>query len=349
MRSIKAYSVPGDAIAAAALWRTTGFDWVMLAPSCLDSPGTAGLLSAIRGEGLRWSAIEPVFLADEGTVAHAGTVAHGASGESELSIGESGLPLIAEWVRFACPSKVAHARRVEERLRAHAELAPDGMSLDFARFWQFWERVPENAKGDSLRSGCFCPDCRADRASRGFGGAGAPGGNLAAAADSSAEADISAWRRDVVERRIAALSSLARGLLPGVVLGLHTVPWGAEEYGGAITRVLGQDIAALAPFVDYLTPMAYHHMVGRDPEWIGRVAADQAARSGLPVVPCAQTAPAYAGRELPAGEFIAAAEAALRAGGGSMALYRHEDLAASPEKAAALRELFAARPEEERS
>jgi len=339
VRAVKAYSVPADPAAAAGFWRDLGFDWVMLAPACLEArtgpgaqpkgasgcddlqsakapspgPGIQDLLAAIRAEGLRWSAIEPVFLADDATV------------PGELSLGADGEPLVDDWVRFACPSKPGPRRRVADRIRAHAALRPDGMSLDFLRFWQFWETVRPGADPATLRSGCHCPDCERERS----------GG------------DVEAWRCGVVTDAAASLSSLVRDLLPGARLGIHTVPWLADEYGGAVTRLLGQDIAALAPFADYLTPMGYHHMTGRDTEWVGRVARDQAKRTGLPVVPCVQTAPAYVARNLDVPEFGEALVSALASGTGGIAVYRHEDLAADPAKAEVVKSILGQAPKPE--
>lgn len=308
MRAVKAYAVPESPREAAGFWAETGFDWVMLSPGCLDSPRTAALLKAIRDEGLRWSAIEPVFLAD------------GETEQGELALGQDGKPLSEGWVRFWCPSKEGPRERLRRRLRFHAALGPDGMSLDFLRFWQFWETLPSDAEPSALRRSCFCPDCLRSR-----GGEGE-----------------TAWRLRVVNEAARELADLARTLVPGILLGLHAVPWLPGDFGGAVTGVLAQDLGALAPLFDYVTPMAYHHMTGRDPSWIAAVAEDQGLRTGLPVIPSIQTDRAYREEPLPPEEFARAAEIALASSGGNLALYRHEDLARDPEKSRRLRMIFSA-------
>lgn len=307
MRAVKVYAVPGDPESAADSWAKCGFTWVMAGTACLDSPLAGRFLAAIRACGLKWSAIEPVFLAGDDCA------------ERDLSVGNDGRALVDDWVRFWCPSKAAQLERVTERIRAYAALSPDGMSLDFIRFWQFWETVPPDADPDSLRSACHCPEC-----SRLM----------------SAEGET-AFRCRVVTDTVRSLSGLARALLPNVRLGLHTVPWLEGEFGGAVKRLLGQDIEALAPFADYLSPMVYHQMAGRDTAWIARVVAEQSERTRVPVVPSVQTAPVYNARPLDAREFGEAAETALRAPSAGIAVYRHEDLAAEPDKARLLSRLFA--------
>jgi len=48
--------------------------------------------------------------------------------------------------------------------------------------------------------------------------------------------------------------------------------------------VAGQDVRALGPLVDYVSPMCYAHMLYREPTWVGRVTRDLSARVSLPVL-----------------------------------------------------------------
>jgi hypothetical protein len=73
-----------------------------------------------------------------------------------------------------------------------------------------------------------------------------------------------------------------------VVIGLFGVPWRAEDHGGAITAILGQDYRKLGPHVDMLSPMAYHRMQGRGAAWIAGITRHLHQLTQRPVLPVVQ-------------------------------------------------------------
>jgi len=77
-------------------------------------------------------------------------------------------------------------------------------------------------------------------------------------------------------------------------------------------RVLGQDVEALAAVVDYVSPMAYAHMLHREPEWVGGVTRELAARVDVPVYPSIEVKESYRSEELTGAFFESALESALQ-------------------------------------
>jgi hypothetical protein len=67
-----------------------------------------------------------------------------------------------DWVKFACPTREEYrAMKIEELRQAVRDVDPDVLSLDFMRFFVFWEKVYPDRKPDSLPNTCFDASCLA--------------------------------------------------------------------------------------------------------------------------------------------------------------------------------------------
>jgi len=98
-----------------------------------------------------------------------------------------------------------------------------------------------------------------------------------------------AWRCGVIESWVAQARRLRDRLRPRLTLGLFGVPWRPEDHGEAIREIIGQDYGALSQSVDVFSPMAYHLMVGRKPDWVGKVVDKTREMTGRPVWPVVQS------------------------------------------------------------
>ena len=92
---------------------------------------------------------------------------------------------------------------------------------------------------------------------------------------------------------------------PGLRLGLYGAPWRDEDYGGALRRVLGNDLDRLHALVDVFSPMLYQVKCGRPVGWVeaytrwlvGRVGGLNERRGGrVEVWPIVEAEGATAGR-----------------------------------------------------
>lgn len=288
-----------------------------------------------RTNGLALFLIYPVFQGPEALKADPGLAAITASGELARD----------EWVEFVCPIKgdAFLEDRIDHLRSLVAEGRPDAVSLDFIRYFVFWEKVAPDRAPDSLPQTCFCPLCLrffknefgieipADLA----GTAGTAKWILEAHAEEWAE-----WKCRRIARTVERLTAAARQADPGVKVNLHLVPWRKGDFGGAVRSVAGQDAALLAPLADYLSPMAYHHMVRQTPAWVHDVVEDLSAQAGgALVLPSIQVAEAYVTDPLATAEFEAALEQALRPPSGGVVLWSWDALSKSPEKMKVLRSL----------
>jgi hypothetical protein len=257
---------------------------------------------------------------------------------SLAAITAAGTPARDEWVEFVCPSREDYLAAKADRLRSLvAACDPEAVSLDFIRYFVFWEKVyPERSPG-SLPQTCFCPVC-IDRFSKEMGLA-IPAG-LSATPEiaewilAAHPAEWAEWKCRVIARAVERLAASARRAKPGVLVNVHAVPWLKDDFDGAVRSVAGQDLARLAPLADLISPMAYHHMVLRPPAWVHDVTVGLTALAGKPVLPSIQVSEAYIDKPLPAAEFKAALEEALKPPSRGVVLWSWDALDKSPEKKA---------------
>jgi hypothetical protein len=102
-------------------------------------------------------------------------------------------------------------------------------------------------------------------------------------------AEWHAWRCDQITSWVAKAKEIVRRARPNAVLGLFGVPWRRTDYSSAIIDIVGQDYAALGPYVDVFSPMLYHAMCGFPVGWIGEVVDEIASSTGKPVWPILQS------------------------------------------------------------
>ncbi|MFX0124308.1 MAG: hypothetical protein ACFFAE_11770 [Candidatus Hodarchaeota archaeon] len=58
------------------------------------------------------------------------------------SITNKGEKAVDEWVKFVCPTRDDYRKsKVEKMKKIVTELDPDGLSLDFNRYFVFWEKI----------------------------------------------------------------------------------------------------------------------------------------------------------------------------------------------------------------
>jgi hypothetical protein len=220
------------------------------------------------------------------------------------------------WVAFVCPTRDEFRNRKAEAIAtAVARLEPDGVSLDFIRYFAYWESIGPERSYASIPNTCYCPRCL-ERFSLDTGvtlprSMATP--QQAAAWIEAGPVDVWAtWKCRVIASMAEDVVRRVKAARPGVRVNLHAVPWRRDDFGGAIRKVVGQDFAALSRMTDYLSPMCYSAMLKRDPAWVHSVVEDLAATASCPILPSIQVGEYYPGdRPLGATDFEACLDAAL--------------------------------------
>ncbi|MHB8056006.1 MAG: glycoside hydrolase family 10 protein, partial [Candidatus Aminicenantales bacterium] len=281
---VKIYDVPGNMDQLFRAWASLGVNTALVSGTLLAN---ADFRAAAKKNGVAVFVIFPTFQDPEELAKQPELAAITARGE----------PAREDWVQFVCPTKKEFRnRRIAQVKDWVGKYDPDGLSLDFIRFFVFWEMVYPERTPDSLPQTCFCPTCLEDFQKT--ENIKLPE-NLSGTAEASGwilknhPAEWTDWKCRVITNMVKDLVAAAKAVKPDIKINVHTVPWRKGDFGGAIEAVAGQDIARIAGFVDYFSPMCYHHMVGRNPDWIHDVVQDVFDRGGRDVLPSIQVDKAY--------------------------------------------------------
>jgi uncharacterized lipoprotein YddW (UPF0748 family) len=327
MIGVKIYAHEGALPELFAEWRALGVNTVFVSPA-LASQGPFRELA--RKQGVSVFLILPLFYDPEELKKDPGLYALTDRGEKAKD----------DWVEFVCPTRPEYLERrlaaIKTFIRA---LDPDGISLDFIRYFVFWEKVYPERTLDSIADTCFDRSCL-DRFQRETGIK--PPENLSEVADrarwiiSEHRREWTDWKCEVISGVVRSIAETARAAKPDIMINIHTVPWRKNDFGGAIRIIAGQDLAALAAQADMISPMCYWHMLKRNPPWIHEMVEDAYSQGGGRVIPSIQVGNAYLSEKLSVKEFGEAMKEALRPPSEGVVFWNWDALALEPEKKAAV-------------
>ena len=328
---VKIYEFAGDFPGLFREWRSMGINSAFVSAQLGANPEVKSLA---RKNGITTFLIFPVFFDAEELERRPDLYAIRADGTRAED----------DWVKFACPTRPEYlARKIEELRRALREVDPDVLSLDFMRFFVFWEKVYPDRKIESLPDTCFDQSCL-DAFERETN-VRIPG-NLSSVAEKAGWIHENRgrewidWKCGVIARTVQALVREARRVKPSIRINIHTVPWRKDDFGGAGKAIAGQDLERLAPLVDYISPMAYHHMVRRTPAWVHSVTLDAYDRTRSRILPSIQVDKAYIEDPYPPADFKEALQEALKPPSAGVVFWSWEALSRSPERKDIVRSLL---------
>ncbi len=334
---VKIYEHDGPLPELFGQWRSLGINAVFVSPG-LAAKGEFRALA--RRNGISVFLILPVFFNPEELKADPGLYALTDRGEKAKD----------DWVEFVCPTRPDYlSRRVQWVKDLVRDIDPDGISLDFIRYFVFWEMIYPERTPASIANTCFDRSCL-DRFQKDTGiqrPAGLEGKDAARWVLAEHAKDWTAWKCGIIDEAVKSLVAGARAVKPGLIINLHSVPWRRQDFGGAIRSIAGQDLSSLGRLVDMISPMCYWHMLKRRPPWIREVVEDAYAQTRGPVVPSIQVGNAYINDRLSPEEFKQAHDEALRPPSRGVIFWNWDALAKEPAKLAVVAGRFKARTEKD--
>jgi len=327
MIGVKIYEHEGSLLQLFEEWRLIRVNTVFVSPA-LAAQGQFRELA--RKQGISVFLILSVFFNPEELKKDPGLYALNDRGEKAKD----------DWVEFVCPTRQDYrSRRIDWIKSLVRELDPDGISLDFIRYFVFWEMVYPERTPDSIANSCFDRSCL-DRFQKDTGITLPKGLGEAAEAAKWIMAehgqDWAEWKCGIITSLVRSIAAEARAIKPKLKVNIHSVPWREKDFGGAIKVIAGQDLAALAATTDMISPMCYWHMLKRKPPWIREVVEDVYSKTKGLVVPSIQVSNAYISDRLSLEEFKKALDEALRPPSGGVIFWNWDALAKEPEKKAAV-------------
>jgi uncharacterized lipoprotein YddW (UPF0748 family) len=325
MIGVKIYAHEGALPELFGEWSSLGVNAVFVSPALAAQSQFRALA---RKHGISVFLILPIFFNPEELKENPGLYALTDRGEKAKD----------DWVEFVCPTRPDYrSRRVEWIKTLVRDLDPDGISLDFTRYFVFWEKVYPERTPDSIANSCFDRSCLEQFQKE--TGITLPRG-LEGTADTARwimtehGREWTEWKCGVITNFVRTIMSEASAIKPTIIVNIHSVPWREKDFGGAIKVIAGQDLSALGTLADMISPMCYWHMLRRKPPWIREVVEDVYSRTKGLVVPSIQVGNAYISDRLSVEEFKEALEEALRPPSGGVIFWNWDALAKEPEKKA---------------
>ncbi len=187
------------------------------------------------------------------------------------------------WLKMVCPQDSEYVDyRISCLKDALRKCHFTGVSLDFIRYFVFWESVFEDTDPKKLRNSCFCENCIhtfkvfADISE-------IKGDTTAEIAGYITQHHAEKW----AEYKCAVIDGAAKRILadlrtefPSLKANIHAVPWKKDDFGGAIKSIPGQDFSLLSQQADQIAPMTYSKMLRRNGQWINDAVSDMYNETG---------------------------------------------------------------------
>ena len=321
---VKIYNYEGDFETLFDSMSNLGINHVFTSPELAREEG---FMKLARNRGMRIYLIVPTFFRpsllerDEGL----------------YSITSQGEKAREDWVQFMCPNRDDIRKLHIQYLRALVQdLHPDGISIDFIRYFVYWEKVYPDMTIDQMPMTCFdqaCVDKFKDDYDISIDDDPADIASIAGIILKDYSDQWTSFKCNTISGFVKEMDEAINGIDPTVKLNLHAVPWSIYDYDHAITRVAGQDIEDLANLVDFVSPMCYSHMLKREPAWIHEVTESFNDLSGQEnILPSIQVSKAYLDAALTVEEFRECLEASLLPPSKGVIFWSWDALSASHEK-----------------
>lgn len=260
------------------------------------------------------------------------------------AITDKGERAAEEWVNFVCPTREDYRKKKIEYIKTLIrEFNPDGISIDFIRYFVYWEKIYPGRDINSIVQTCFDASC-VDKFQK---ETKIKIPDMLSSIPEKATWILNnhleawtEWKCRVIAGTVKEIAEEIKKTDPSVLVNIHTVPWREKDFGGAIKIVAGQDLAAMHDYADFFSPMCYSHMLKREPLWIHSVVQDVYKQTNGRVIPSIQVSKAYLEKNFTAEEFQDALVEALKYPSAGVIFWSWGALAKDQEKKKAIKEVL---------
>ena len=319
---VKIYDYKGDLKDLIREWKSIGINTAFVSKELLSNPDYQ---IEAQNAGIKNFVILPIFF-DEHLDDHPEFYAIKFDGDKAID----------EWVKFACPSNQEYrSKKINSILELVEAHNPDGISIDFIRHFVYWEKVYPDTPASELPNTCFCDlcinhFCQTNELS--FPDFLSGTSEIAEWIQNSYSTQWINWKCQLITTMIDDIVNEVKKIKPDVLVNIHIVPWKNDAFDGALKRVAGQDIEAIAHLINYLSPMTYAHMVKQKAPWVHEVVLDFHNQSKAKVLPSIQVKEAYLLDSISSQEFEENLKSALSPPSSGVIFWSWEHLERDPWK-----------------
>jgi hypothetical protein len=326
---VKIYSYSGDFDQLAEQWMDLAVNTAFVSEALASNPE---FRESAKNSGIDVYVISPVFqnpaVLDEDSTLYA--------------ITNKGFKGIDHWVKFVCPSREEYRQKKKSEIAGLVRtLKPDGVSIDFIRHFIYWEMIYPDREPGTIEKACYCDHCITsflESVSKEMPGGIESTADKAMYLETNYSEEWNNWRTSLITNMVRDISESVRQADPSVKVVAHVMPWRESDFDGAIINVGGQDIGAIARYVDYIQPMAYSQMLRREPAWINDVVADMNRKAPGKILPSIQVDTEYISDEYTPGDFGQCIIESLRSPSKGVVYYYWNPLRNDPERFRVARE-----------
>jgi hypothetical protein len=255
---------------------------------------------------------------------------------SLYAITSDGRKAVDDWVEFICPNQKEYRNKHLNDLQSLVrELSPEGISLDFIRYFVYWEKVFPDQAIRHLPQTCFDDTCLAVFSEK-------YNIQFPEEVDSRVEKanyilsdHLDTWTRfkvHVITSYVNEIIGSLHEVDSTLKINLHFVPWRDTDFDGAIRKIAGQDAGELGPLVNFISPMCYSHMVKQPPEWVHQVVTNLNNQAAGQILPSIQVGQAYRQQPFSSESFRIALKAAIEPPSNGVIFWSWEALEKDPAK-----------------
>lgn len=293
MRGILLYDINEEIPEIIAGIKTLGFNTIVTIPECVNDDLIKKAKEANIDLYIDFSVFyNPDFLKDN---------------PDYYAITNNGEKAMEDWVHFVCPSKKDYLDKCKLHLKELlSKYNPDGLLLNFIRFFSYWEIIYFDRTPESIIDACYCPEClqnfQTDMDIK-FPKSLQKASDFSGWIKEFASEKWKVWKCNIINNTVKMLIKQIKEISKDINLGAHIVPWLEQDFNNAIENVMGQDISALAEYFDFISPMAFSHMLKKEPAWINNVVSKMNDKTKIKITPCIQVDKCYLEKELSIEEF----------------------------------------------
>lgn len=312
---MKLYQVPESYDSLLQTWKNIGFNTVYAREYILEDEK---FHEANKKYGFKTFLISLIFFNPEFL----------QENPSYYAIDQNGNKAQDEWVHFVCPNREDYINLKIEEIKSNVERCkPDYLSLDFIRYFAFWEKVYPGTKLEDIPNTCFCDKCL-EKFKLQF--------NIKEELNSEIilreyQNQWTNFKQSTITNTVKKITTDIKSLFPQIKISLHTVPWHKNDFKGARAEIVAQNLSELKKYVDVFSPMTYSHMVKQQPNWIKTI-VDEISKEGKLVLPAIQANKAYLEEDIDSSEFTSSVKNALTENSAGMIIWDWNHLKNDKEK-----------------